>query len=546
MRLRRNSKARRIAILSAFCLAVFLFDCLSGGVVGDFLSLSAAVVDNSPGRWDRHPVVLLHREAEKQFENFLSRQSKSPVEAEVEYQSRYGREPPPGFRRWVEYALANHAPVIDDYDIIVEGVHPFLNYSAAELTRKVDDALKDSIGKHSAICELASGSFGSGCRNWADPLTRLLGDAAPLVPDVKFLINFLDEPSVLPGNGAERSGNTESTSWADMSHHNMASTIAEACRDKESAVTNAPQTTGIIFVTNITAERDLCQHPEYASQHGFVMCPTTFHRLSSHVPMLSRAAPNPFADILFPATHYSLDSSLYSPWSDWTWSAKKNAVYWTGSSNGGKWSSETWRGGHRQRLVALATGRDARQFTLLRSNDMDQPTNDEDASFQPYTADDIDTDLFDVGLTRNAGCASASVCEEQARFFGPLRRPDAESRPLRYRFAMDVDGNSFSGRFYRFLASRSVPLKVSVFREWHDDRLWPWLHYIPVSVDMGELPELVRFLTSTAEGQQIGRRVAEAGSEWYSRALAPKQQGIYLYRLMLEMARLQDESREPG
>lgn len=93
-----------------------------------------------------------------------------------------------------------------------------------------------------------------------------------------------------------------------------------------------------------------------------------------------------------------------------------------------------------------------------------------------------------------------------------------------------------------------MPLKVTIFREWDDERLFPWLHYVPVSVGMKELLELVPLLTSMAAGQRISRRIADAGREWYVEALAPKHQGVCLYRLMLEMARLQDGSRKlfPG
>lgn len=124
------------------------------------------------------------------------------------------------------------------------------------------------------------------------------------------------------------------------------------------------------------------------------------------------------------------------------------------------------------------------------------------------------------------------------------RGPDPENRALRYRFALDVSGNSFSGRFDRRLASRGVPLKINIFREWHDDRLRAWVHYVPFSVSMEEMPELMRVLTSTATGQRISRSIAEARREWHQLAVSPQHQGIYLYRLMLEMTRVRDGRRE--
>ncbi|KAL8400547.1 hypothetical protein RB594_000803 [Gaeumannomyces avenae] len=215
------------------------------------------------------------------------------------------------------------------------------------------------------------------------------------------------------------------------------------------------------------------------------MSPPTLHRPSAEVPILSGAAPCPYSDALFPATRYSLRSSLYRPWPDRYWGAKKQTVYWAGSSTGGRWSADTWHGGHRQRLVALAA---------------------------------VDRSRLGVAFTRFVGCAPAAVCDAMSRFFSPPgsgRAADPESRALRYQFALDVDGNGFSGRFYRLLVSRSVPLKMTTFREWRDECLVPCVHYVPVSVGLGELPGLVHFLTSTAAGQRISKSIADAGRGWY-------------------------------
>ncbi|KLU86592.1 hypothetical protein MAPG_05604 [Magnaporthiopsis poae ATCC 64411] len=531
----RFLSARRLSIV-AVVVTLIAYNHFSNGALTDTLFRPPAITEDPPGAWDDHPVVLLHQKARAEFHAFLARQSKTPDNAENEYRRRYLREPPPGFRQWVDYALANESPVIDDFDIIAESVHPFLKYNAEQVNQSVRRALQQSTTGHNSICEFSGGRFGRGCRNWGEPLTRLLGDARGLVPDLELYTNFLDEPSVLLGTtstGQQYDGGAESRAqrmWTDLSHQSIATAVAEACRARgevpkaiaaldDQFGSNSPLRSR--FVSDVKAQKDLCQNPQYASQHGFVMSPPTFWRLSAEVPMLSRAAPHPFSDVLFPATHYSLKSSLYSSWSDRSWGAKKNAVYWTGSSTGGQWSPDTWRKGHRQRLVALATGKT-------------------DAA--------VDQSRFDVAFTRIVGCAPASVCDDMFRFFssGSNTAFDPESRPLRYRFALDVDGNSFSGRFYRLLASRSVPLKITIFREWHDERLRPWVHYVPVSVGMEELPELVQVLTSTATGQKISKSIAEAGREWYQRAMAPKHQGIYLYRLMLEMARLQDRSREAG
>ncbi|KAJ4307236.1 hypothetical protein N0V88_000616 [Collariella sp. IMI 366227] len=63
--------------------------------------------------------------------------------------------------------------------------------------------------------------------------------------------------------------------------------------------------------------------------------------------------------------------------------------------------------------------------------------------------------------------------------------PGNPSAALHSKLAFDLDGNGISGRFLKLLASNSLVLKQTVLREWHDERLVPWLHYVPVSMEMG-------------------------------------------------------------
>ena len=53
-----------------------------------------------------------------------------------------------------------------------------------------------------------------------------------------------------------------------------------------------------------------------------------------------------------------------------------------------------------------------------------------------------------------------------------------ESVPLgkhwSYKYLIDMDGMSYSGRFLSFLASDSVPLKATVYEEYFSDWIQPW------------------------------------------------------------------------
>lgn len=149
--------------------------------------------------------------------------------------------------------------------------------------------------------------------------------------------------------------------------------------------------------------------------------------------------------------------------------------------------------------------------------------------------------LFAVKFTRQMACEPED-CEAQTReyAFGEME-PVAQA--YRSRFVFDLDGHAFTERFYRLLSSHSTVLKQTIFREWHDDRLIPWYHYVPISLGMEELPETVRFLASP-QGEQISREIAEQGREWQKRALSESDIELCFHRIMLEYARLLSDERE--
>jgi hypothetical protein len=111
------------------------------------------------------------------------------------------------------------------------------------------------------------------------------------------------------------------------------------------------------------------------------------------------------------------------------------------------------------------------------------------------------------------------------------------------RFLMGMGGNGFSGRYYTLLQDNFTVFKQTVFREWHDARLVPWVHYVPVSVGMQELPELLRYF-STPEGGKHAEEIANAGREWVPKAWRAVDFRIYMYRLLLELARVLDLERD--
>jgi hypothetical protein len=487
-----------------------------------------------------HPSEDLIRNAISRFVRMLETQSSTYEEAHEEYIRRYGIIPPPGFEDWYNFATFHQSFIIDDFDVIHEVLKPFFHLSGQDVARLMKGA-RDAPENDLWHCTLGSEMSKSHClhpyrshdRNISDTFDSLLSDERAYIPHVELLVNHLDEPAVLipPDFNA-----TDSLKWTDLSHQPTWHKITQFCDDQNTSPQSSDserETGQMSFIHDTSLAYDLCQHPEYEREHGLLMSPTSFRLIEAAVPILSTGSFSTMGDVLFPSPAYTQPEFQYQEQYDIEWEAKRNNLYWSGSTTGGYASLDNWRLSHRQRLTALGQNLDhiSHQYLRVKSGIIESVKS----SF-------LNTRLYGLALTRIFQC-SKETCSEQNAYFQKSGWAD-QNRALKSRLVFDLDGNGISGRFYKFLASKSCPLKQTLFREWHDDRLIPWVHYVPVSLGLKELPELVSYLTLSEIGQQRAEEIAEQGREWHSRALRDIDMSIYLYRLILEIARLEDPARE--
>lgn len=102
------------------------------------------------------------------------------------------------------------------------------------------------------------------------------------------------------------------------------------------------------------------------------------------------------------------------------------------------------------------------------------------------------------------------ACEEMSRELQwiPTHTPQSDLPKMKY--LLDVDGNAWSSRFLRLMAAESVVLKSTIFREWtahygwspltlvaewYTDRIQPWYHYVPVSLNYEELLDTMVYVS---------------------------------------------------
>ncbi|RBQ71330.1 hypothetical protein FVER14953_00149 [Fusarium verticillioides] len=519
---------------------ILLLSCLSASFI-PYLYNEYMIHDATSSTFTSpsHPVKLLTQEAAPIFKRKLLNQSRTYPAAVKEYKHRYGLDPPPGYEAWFQYALKHNSPIIDEFDTIHRAISPFLKLTGKEVSEMIDKVYKTPQSEV-WLCEFSGKTARTKCqhpnrfydRHYSYIFDKLLWNLPGVLPDAKFLINHFDEPRVIiPPEGA---GMDKAIRLNDVSMKPTWNALTKSCpshktyRDDQSSV----DTFGLPFVRDHLSESDLCKHSEYKNMHGTFISPKTFHLIEGLAPVLSTGAFSTMGDILFPSPAYVEEEFQYDKTHDIPWSEKKNNVYWTGSTTGGYALDDQWRNHQRQRFVTLAQNLEQQEHTYLR---------EENGVINSFKSWFLNGRLYDVGFTRIFQC-DRKFCRDQKTFF-PVKPWADKDAAFHSKLAFDLDGNGISGRYYKLLSSNTLPLKQALLREWHDERLVPWVHYIPVSQSLEELPELVSYLTLNEEGQRVAEKVARQGREWMGKAVREVDMTIYTWRLLLELARLQDPMR---
>lgn len=100
--------------------------------------------------------------------------------------------------------------------------------------------------------------------------------------------------------------------------------------------------------------------------------------------------------------------------------------------------------------------------------------------------------LFDVKFSSINQASTLEDFKAQEREFKVAPMEDQQDL-WKWKYLLDIDGHGMSGRFYPLMKSKSLVFKCAMFREWHDEWLWPWVHYVPLGLNGTDWFESVRF-----------------------------------------------------
>ncbi|GAK66964.1 capsule-associated protein CAP1 [Moesziomyces antarcticus] len=484
--------------------------------------------------------------AKRKYELLMSRQSKTYEQAVARYVQQNKRQPPPGFDDWFKFAQENNAVIIDEYDQLENDLLPLRKFSGYVLRRRMENALKTNTS-FVHRWDFANGSVTttapSGWQN-ARVFREIMTPFLPKLPPFTLLHNWDDFPRVCgPKPGQEDVHSTEVTrTWTYGNPHAM-DVIGYGCPRK--TVTES-------VITSDRPSLDVCKEIDLLkTQHGIGNHPSLC--FNSTIPALSLAKISGFLDITTASWCYGDPGyRLFGENKDTVaYADKKSHLYWRGSSTGSVTSKEKAYFGHRYRLVMMAhqlqlkakqlAARAVKNASFTLDDQKRYPLPNMPGTFneaQLGAISRLSAESFDLGFVRMHNCNNDPVFCKTWTDTIPLAKPEPSKTAFQNKFLMDLDGNSMSGRFYRFLDSNSLVFKQTVFAEWHDDRIVPWLHFVPVSRGMEELPILIDFFANHPEGKKLGEFIATESRKWSETTLRKIDLSVYTYRQMIELANI--------
>ncbi|EME47024.1 glycosyltransferase family 90 protein [Dothistroma septosporum NZE10] len=516
-----------------------------------------------------HPIVTLMRRAEESFLGLLSRQTTTLEAAKAAYRLRRHGEPPEGFDQWFTLALRSKAVIVEDFwDPIYQDLDSYTG-TPALLLRSASDAVSNSPSLLISGFSVRAGNVSSTCQPDNKPCRQLedmIRSVAEWLPDMNIPVNDNASPRVIVPS-AERHGGHLDSSQSDLVHRALTSidhkdmfTVPDAdtafwlkaCspdsparqlhkNNGQSQPESPDPSLTMSFVSEIHSWQNVCQQPWLRKMHGALVRPLCLNVSQNLLPIFSSARIAGIETaILYPdAIFWAQDPDYYITSiirNSTPWNYKSDRAFWRGSNTGGGHGPKDWQYFHRHRFVALTNASYLSNVESGQQQDWAGVEGPVTKQMMQLAADHLDTGFSALACRDDLFRTSNRPCSYLDAHFHPVPWVSLPTALSSYRYLFDIDGNSFSGRFHALLLSESVVLKATIFREWHDARLIPWLHFVPLANRFGT--DLWHVLAFFLANEDEASYIARSARSWALRVLRREDMELYLLRLLLEWARL--------
>ncbi|GAB7362878.1 hypothetical protein MBLNU230_g3180t1 [Neophaeotheca triangularis] len=558
-----------------------------------------------------HPIDDLIATANTEYDQLLAQETHTLHDAAESYRQRRGRHPPPGFDAWHAFAQNSSALIIESFfDQIYHDLAPFWGVPAQQIREQANDFIHRISVRDGVVTQRTDVDSRPWLDLWEDLVKSVVEGTEGAVPDVDLAINEMDESRVVvPWEEIdgymrkEREGRKvvpvgELKKRGFRSLRGLEKTpppkfepgfegrgpywgLAVVGCPPESPARKAyieneftsppplpegfPEHSYEGYVQNWTLAKSPCENPQLQGLHGTFVEPISISTTKTFFPLFGGSKLPMNNEILLPPAMYWTKDPFYSGGNEHggEWEGKKDGLIWRGAASGGRNREENWTRFQRHRFVSMANGTSVslaeRQNQTSDSQTLPSPPpNFRLPTHNPYNLVSLATNRLGAWIASWSDAAIVHLlcfpgsgkthCPYTDSYYAV-----APAMPMKeqyaYKYLPDIDGNSFSGRYRGFLGSTSLPLKATIYDEWHDSRLVPWKHFVPMDNTFADFWGVMEyFLGDEAEGlggrDAMAERIAMDGKAWAERVLRREDMMVFSYRLLLEYARLCDDERE--
>ncbi|QRW11842.1 glycosyltransferase family 90 protein [Ceratobasidium sp. AG-Ba] len=517
-----------------------------------------------------HPLHALIGDAEAKWNKMLEGQSTTLDEAVEEYQRRYARQPPVGFDKWYDFARKVGFKFIDEFDQIDRDITPLLALPHHVLMRRIA-AL--STEEHAYNLDIKDGkvSVGGKLADWEVALNfqDLISGFAKDLPNMKFYVYGHDMGATILAEDMRLAVNAALERGRRLTESRITK-LESLERNPRRGVTNACLQDPITFYASALPERNrhthtfirdhrlsmsFCAKPAILNnplkRHGYFAFDVPRPRAAS--PLFVQSQLSAGGSILHPALqdYATPEEYLQDFGKPMAWAKRTEKVFWRGRSTGEAFNREhDWRYSHRVRLHILAN-RDGNSTDPNVSPEVELLVEDGETGtvyMETYPRELLNERYMDVKMIGPPIQCDQSetdhTCEQmqKALDWGTMVGWEAG---LDHKYLLDVDGNAWSSRFQRLLSSGAVVFKMTIFPEWNSDWLVPYYHYIPIQTDYSDLYDTFAFFMGVPGSNRtapahddVAQKIAAHAREFSVRYWRWEDMQVYVYRLLLEYARL--------
>ena len=516
------------------------------------------------------------------------------------YKERHGgRDPPPRYADWYNYALGT--VILDDFDQIDRDLRPFWELSPERLRTRAN-TMAMLPGVETII-------IADGQAQWSgltpdkeekakklDPLVAMINKFAQSLPDMILPINLSPTPRILPSweeanrksyahvssvmdlinkrSAGSANESTEAVSvlnedekaatfegaWRYTSAAEYRRMQVEACPPESRMRTNPhwkfgefcstcirPHSRGQLL-TNWDKSLRYCSQPDLKYLHGMSLTNPRMPPIKELYPLFGSSKTEPFSDIMIPLP----GDPDEKPDMKWEFKRRYDNLFWRGEVGEHALSNEALHGSHKLRLLHLVNNPNpGDEVTMV----LPKPGHSDTFRYEKVSLFEANKVVpFSLGINNYTACLGQN-CDLVKEAYG---LKDELQEPLEYRYVLLLDEDDRPpSEMMRTLESRSVPFVSSIFQTWYTERLMPWMHFVLIDPRYQALHTIYTYFTGTENRGKVNGRetdmkarqkdaewIGQQGQKWAEKALGERDMEVYLYRLLLEWGRLIDERRD--